>query len=838
MIALASATWKLTIGLTIRRLVEHGVTNVAVGDPRAVRQYIEAYNKPFQRVQKFWEECRTTHVLAENAQLRELQSRLNVYSISSDWNARGGQFIGSSTRKAVDACFQAKKVSDWDNQKNRKSGGFPSHTLRGKGWDNVIVVPFWDVPGRISGVMLIGRECNPEHDFVFKRVMFDGKEAGLAMMPSLLMGPHAHFGHTKFIFTDVELAIRFHGRHSRTHARPLPLAATHEDDYCETKNVWNWFKAQNLVFWGPDHFKTIRHAMLANGRVSMLKTTENEIRDNMRNLSATEWLDKINSVVVPWPQALQAHLRKRDDSQIAEDLFKLGLCGNALSEFIAGCREDLKARMTFVEAHKLMAAKVKFEGHWIFEKPDGWYLDKTDERISNAIVKIDRVLTTTDKRSYYRGRIKFNGEVYPFTEKATTLDKGMLAWMQVYLRDHCRAGICEFYPSWNKKSLQLAVKFSAPRYAQGVEIIGWDSENRQFNFPSFAIKAGGEITHEYSCLFDNMQVPARELPEPSTFPRKYLSDLGEQNDESQIFWAVTACVAANILAPAVNRNRLPLLLVGEGAQGVGTSAAFRLGCPDLFNGPCDRSGPNLPEHSWLKGWPSVVTGRIPPTRTGWLDQHPALNCIFSVSDVTGKVLAMRGRANMIEHHRKLGSMQLLYHAAQVVLPYYLQDLYQRNIFLPDDQPDLAADVLYDMANWFSRNGGNSDAVEAAAKILFTPTRKAASDYFCELAFQLHAEGLLLHEKAAFCDRGNAGIIEITDKADLLWISQNRFSDAVQQAGKIPPDLLLITKSLTERGVLVSEPAVQQEHGWLIQSSWWHDKLTEWRKTNDNAARMA
>ncbi len=105
--------------------------------------------------------------------------------------------------------------------------------------------------------------------------------------------------------------------------------------------------------------------------------------------------------------------------------------------------------------------------------------------------------------------------------------------------------------------------------------MGWDQLNRQFNFPQFAIRPGGEITTDFSCLFDNDMLPARDLPPPGMFPRKHIDDLSERNDETQIFWATAACVAANIVTGAVNRwlavrdgrclRSLTVRLVGSGA---------------------------------------------------------------------------------------------------------------------------------------------------------------------------------------------------------------------------------------------------------------------------------
>lgn len=836
MITLASETWKLGIPSTLRKLSSTEDIATALSDQRAIENYNDFFYKPFRRIKEYWHKCQQNHTVADTSQLRMLQRHFNVLSNADDWAERTGRFIGSSNKVLSDAFLEPKRFANWDTYKHKSTGSFSSKTFRGPKWKDLLVVPYWDLPGRICGFLYIGREGRLEADFLFKSLLRgEAHEAGLAMLPALLEGGHPTFGMTKFIMTDVDIAMRFHARHGRDHFRALPLGATWDDGHYATAEIWKCFHPQNLVFWGTEPLTVIDQARRANGNVSRLVVTRMELDTNLRSYTPTEWLERIRIAAVPWAAALQTYLVKLDDQAIEEALLKIDLCDKELSQFIAGCEPDMQERLKNICANKRYANKVKFEGKWFFQNADGWHLAKGEECITNAAVQIEQVLTTLDGKSYYRGNVKFRGQSYPFTEKCATLDKGMLAWAQNFLRDQCRAGLCEFYPSWNRKSVQLAIKFSDPKYAQGVEVIGWDTVNRQFNFPKFAIRSGGVVTTDFSCLFDNPQVPARELLPPTGLQRRHVDDLSVRNDETQIFWAVTACVAANIVAAAVNRNRLPIVLSGDGAIGVGTTSAMRLGCVPIIDRAVERDGfmpSQLPEHRWNGGWPAVV--RIPARAStfAWLDNPQALDCIFSMSDVGSRVIAMRGRTNTVRHTRKLGSMQLLYHAAPYVLPNYLQDLYSRNIFLPDEQADLAADVLMDIAGWFGGLGGSRETVEMALSILHTPSSKTAADYFCELVFQLRQQGVLSYDKAEFSTIGTAAsIVELTDKDQLIWVSQDRFSDAVKAECGLAPDLLLINKALTDAGALVSEPSLERAQGWLLRYEWLDQQLSKWRQHN-------
>lgn len=47
--------------------------------------------------------------------------------------------------------------------------------FRGKEWGDVLMVPFYDLPGRISCLLCVGRQGDPEQDYVIKRANRGGR---------------------------------------------------------------------------------------------------------------------------------------------------------------------------------------------------------------------------------------------------------------------------------------------------------------------------------------------------------------------------------------------------------------------------------------------------------------------------------------------------------------------------------------------------------------------------------------------------------------------------------------------------------------------------------------
>lgn len=828
MIALAGATWKLGIRATLQKLVGIGQFSAVLAADNAIAGYEETVART-TAIHQFWATSQQTHLAQEDEILRNQQRRYHDETPTQDWLTRVVPFMGAASKIQLDACINPVRVENWKNY--RTQGGYGSVQFQGRGWDKLLVIPYWDLPGRICGFLCIGREGNCYDDWRYVRTTAPNNEAGLGMLPMLLQGNHARLGGTKFIFTDPEMAIRFHVRNVRTTSVNLPLACTWHEPNTTTKDVWRWFGKDKLVFWGPDRLLTLKQAKQADGRIALYDADYESMLRNVSNLLPVERLLRMKSLAVPWQSALHRYIEEHDDTTVEEALLDLDLTGRHLTEFIAVCPSHIQERLSqFLPANRI-AKQITFEGRVIVERNDGWYLQKTNEQLCNAIIRIDQVLTTESRKSYNQGVILFNGEEYPFTAPAKEMDNGMFEWVRDYLRDEVQAGIFEYYPSWNTRAIHLALKFHTPDTTSGVDVIGWDEGNRQFNFPKFSIAAGGDVSTDFTCLYNNLRVPGRQLAIPDGIPRSELQALAEPNPETAIVWATAACVIANLIAPAVNRNHVPVLFDGEGAQSIGEGAATLLGCLSVKLTSTSERLEELRDTFGAYRWPVMVSPRSTIRPDLWLNETEAANCLFTFNDYTNLILAMRSQYNVISQTRRLGSVQLCQVATPYIIPNYLQDLYSRSLYLPDRHKDLAYDVLDDMGEWFKHLFGDNAGIKAARKVLQTPQRNPVRDHFCKLIAKLRDKGLLRYGDADFenVNRAHAAILRIEKQnTSMLWISQDRFSEAATAAGYLAPDILLITNDLKEAKLLIDEPAIKKERGWLIPVDWFESQLEKTR----------
>lgn len=798
-IALAAGAWKLGIPATLRKLAGQNGIPTDVGSSLVADAYLERSKLRHRQIQ-FWQDSQTTQLRQETVPLRLLQRRFDVHQFDADWADRGGRLLAASTKSEVEAAL-------------------PAGRFTGPRWQDVLVVPFYDLPGRLCGCACVGREADVDKDWVYRGAQPQSTEGGLAMLRAISGPDFPKLGKSKFVFLDPDPAIRLHVRHFRESSQTLPLAIAWDDGKFLTKQVWDWYRADDVIFWGTDQRKAIRQARMANGKVSLLEASHQELSENMRHRSPLEWLRQIRNQAVPWAAALRTRLEPKFDIEIEEDLLLLGLQGAALSEFRLGCSPSLQGKLDNISSHRSFASRVLFDGEYIIEKPDGWFRERNGERICNAVVRIDQVLVARTKASLYRGRIVFRGREYDFTAPTRDLDRNLLEWLQGYLRDTALAGVPEFAPRWGKKSLQLSLAFCEPETVKCVEFRGWDQERRQFHFPSFSLAVGGEVVRGGAVGDTSGLTFPLETAPPSGLPRQYLGLLSELNDEVRIAWAVTACVAANLLAPAVNRNRYPILLDGTAAS-LGAAIAGRLGCLTLKSPGQDPAASLL---SVDPNWPVILGEDWLPGP--WLQHAASRNTILTFPWAATRSLLLRQQFLGVSHQAVVGSLELA-DAAPHILPNYLQDLFRRSLQLPDDAGELVLLVLSDIKDWFGREGGVTQAVDSAKSLIWTPDLPTVAA-FRDLLLGLFEQGRLTLAREDFQTDPSAAIVHRKLPEPAVWVSKDRFSDAVKVAGATQPDLPQITRALAQADALLRE-ADNSEPGWLLRESWWDEQLSEWK----------
>ena len=823
MIELSAAVWKLDLPGTVRKLSE-----VGLGLPAAalldstITTYIEDHPDYRKRVNTFWEQAQRYFLDCQEPIVTQYRQRFSTLSTLGlePWLAHGGQFIGATDRAAF-----FKYLLPGQHTGNIR-------LLKGKNWGDMIVIPFHDLPGRICAFLLIGRTGRPE-DHVFYRLPhnFPGPtnttshETGLALLTAGLQPPHPQLGTALFVIDDPYTALFLQLRWLKSNTQPLPIVTPWSDDKGGTKQVWEWLPTENVICWSPHGIvRAVKQARIANAQVATTEITPRELDDNRYHRTSLDWLRRIGSHAVPWAVALRSHLTTLARDKIEQTMLDVGLGGAELRQFIQGCDVELRDRLTAIYDSRNYTRHIRFDGRTIYESDNGWHLDPGDDLLCGAVIRIDQILHADTGRSYYRGVIKFQGHEVQFTEHTATLDTGLFKWARDYLLNHAALGRMSYNPRWSIHAMEIAVRFHQPEMVEGVDSIGWSQNQRQFSFPTFAIDSNGTVSHDCACLFNTTDTPARTLNAPEPLSTKTLETLSDPNDEVYLFWATAAAIAHNVIAPALHRSPIGILLDGAGAQSIGAAVAVVLGCPEkVMKHTRSSLAGEIEQFMGAHQWPALLS-LSSATAGPWVAASPPCNCLVPVNWATARVLGIRNTWCTLRSDRKLGSMQLVTQAAAKILPAYIQGLCERQLWLDDTSTHLVEAVLNDMAEWFGQQGGAQSVVRKAHRMLELPAKPGPATHFRELLQKLQETGALGFTRAGFERRKDTQprMLYIEGTIPGIWIPQDMFHDVVVAQAAPAPDTLLITKSLKAEGALLGETVHRDDLGWLVTEQWWND----------------
>jgi hypothetical protein len=116
----------------------------------------------------------------------------------------------------------------------RGAGPGKRRLFHGAGWDDALVMPYYDIADRICGILFVARNSDPQNWEIasaYKRCSFGCsnkrvREAGVAMLP-VLAHPFYPVANKVFLLDRPGLAFQLYGRWIRDHTRPLPIVLAH-----------------------------------------------------------------------------------------------------------------------------------------------------------------------------------------------------------------------------------------------------------------------------------------------------------------------------------------------------------------------------------------------------------------------------------------------------------------------------------------------------------------------------------------------------------------------------------------------------------------------------------
>lgn len=742
MIELAAATWQLSIQATMVKLQRLGVPIPPEAvTPDAVECYEIQHLAYRKRINDFWEESRKRLYGSNSRELHQLQKKLGLSCDITEerWNQGPAHLIGASTKFEVEKTFHPKSTGSGSPNSQRNSSGW--RVFRGRRWGDVLVVPYYALPGKLAGFLFIGRDGGPD-DLAYKRVrseVVSGRrfELGLGTLTTVL-DCSQRWGKIVFAMDDPLLALRIQMKQFYQNLRPLPIVIWSSKEKMRSELCWHGLTDRKVVFWSPKiNAQVVEKAAATQGWISLAGPRDYSPEGVEKYVNWTFHDGLMRRIVdkgKKWRQAVAKNLVELTNAEI-EDLFlQLRMTKDQIGEILDLCDSESAERVRSLLDDCVIQKGIVMKGMDVVENNNGWFAIKNrrEELICNAILRLEQlVYQPRSKKAFYRGKILFKGTETPFCEPREVIEKNTGEWMQQTLLDHGQ-GLLQYQKSWNKDLLAVAQQFHGPKLVRSETSVGWDVKRACFILPGRQIFNGGQ--HE--------DVDRDVFPADCPFwsadyePFERADALWLTHDQfgaGPQFWSLVAGLCSNLLAQPLGGSRRGLALAGH------TQALW----PGLLHLGCARAeeirkGQIPPERTWLENdmpTPLTVHPEGQAAWRTWTKGNVEPNVALNVSTLTGHVLSCNGHWNVVYAHEKLPETTFTHRAVYRLIPSFLQYMAEQGLDTIRTD-DLARTVVNYLREYLQLFEARTHYLEQTKKVARFDNDKAAAEAFADILMDM------------------------------------------------------------------------------------------------------
>lgn len=815
MISLAAAYWKLDLTEVVRRLSDDDLDALLPG-------YV-SQRKFYTGMERMVAESRATEQVRVNEAFQK--AYLTVVTDKERWKSRLGRFAGVVHKSAYEKAFRSR----WQ----KTSGQYA--LFPGYKWADVIVVPFYDMPGRVCGCWAFGRENETVFE-VFSHVPPKSHrtwETGFGFMDAVTNGPDPTFGDTVFVMNDTLIALKIHDKTFQSSDRPLPVLACHAygNNWARLNN--GTLTGKNLIFWSPVTTREIlRQVKIADGSLTAADGVTESPSRQLARYSPKSWLRYVQDNAMHWTLALEKFISTMDHPEMEATLSFMELTIEEKIQFSANCSPETRERMRRMDEHAVLR-KVRLNHSYVEERQGCWYVAFDAERVrrllTDAPFRIEQVIRYDNPiRIYYRVRVTFRRQHLTFNVLAEEFDKRPFA----YIKEKVRAAGLGIVNSLStcSEAITIANYLWPPEFAVGVDRYGWEEKSGAWVFRRFKIDSQGSVAREETPPLHDDPIPTADLRPPAAIHPDDISLLSRRSEATSVVWAAVACVTTNLIAPVANRETCGIALVGEGASLLGRAATRRMGC--IQAGLRGVSIKALSAAEREHGWPVVATPSCHTREADsadWYDLQGARNAIVVVDEPAGRVLSLKGGWHVIESRYHANSVNEYDRVLTQVVPTFLQWFAARRMIL-EKGVTFGDQVLESLAEWFAGIGGDrAEVLRARGVVQFDHGHQpglVVDRFFGTLCSAVSRKPGMIE----LPPEGKPPFLTPTE-GDNLFISKASLNKLLSFPRPPRLDMTVVTKALTEEDVLLRETDVGDppQPGWEVRRSWWDKKYSSWRR---------
>lgn len=445
------------------------------------------------------------------------------------------ELLGATNKDALDALLDT-------NSKVRRSP--------------LLVVPYYDVPGRIASIRVY---YNGKHRLEYKEFSRNSsKKHGMFML-----GQIQPYSDIVIAVPDPLLAFRMHNRFANDGSKPPQIIS-----YSDKTNCWGSVLCRRVVLWVDSlNIETLLHAKKADALVSLYNPIEN-YGAHLATYTGQTWKNSVMKSAVQWQRVVGDWLLRETPQVIQHTLGRLKLTSGERSEVLHAFADKDTAQERIKEIFDLQVSsiEVSVDNQRIVERNGKLYgpspFGNAEIQISDAVVRLEKVISYEDDANYYVGHIHRAGRSAPFHISVEQANKGgtIKNWIENFCINN-GLGCPVVSRRWGKHLLNIARAFVGPvPVDRRKNRVGWSEDQGSFMFPRVIVKDGQILQDDTNVILPG--VPCSGIRNSDLGPNGVLSLL-EDTELNATFWATLACMANNMAAPYFGHRCKKIGIVGE-----------------------------------------------------------------------------------------------------------------------------------------------------------------------------------------------------------------------------------------------------------------------------------
>lgn len=351
---------------------------------------------------------------------------------------------------------------------------------------NVLLLPYFDVPGRIRSLAMLRPVPNKttwhvtHHEIPYT---YSGttvaEDGGLAIHPDAVANTYDSM---LLLTSDVELYVRLTMKHFMKSPAALPIAC-YRSKGAITKN-WQMLGSCQPVIWSPKRTpQSIWQAIKLDAKVC----------DGAHHVTRYEFVNKRDpahtvrrflKTAKPWPAVVAELAEEKTDYHLADWLAAAHLNEQEQQLVISECPAKYRDKLKRAMGESVVCKSFPADGGMVQQRAGGWFFmrpDGSEQLVTDAPFHVQEAVMGEDGAEY-RVLATYMGNQFTFNVDRQQFHKSAFDIVQERAIE-AGVGVPTYDPKWKSRAIHWSLQFHAPSAVTSTIHVGMDAERECFNLP-------------------------------------------------------------------------------------------------------------------------------------------------------------------------------------------------------------------------------------------------------------------------------------------------------------------------------------------------------------------